>query len=94
MCQLPDAVANSDVSDLKERAGKYIDPALQYACITWHTHLIGIDIPLGHAPIVTSILYQFLKTKFLFWLEVLSILGTVRNAVDALQVTVDQLEVC
>ena len=34
----------------------------------------------------------FLK-KFLFWLEVLSILGTVRNAVDPLQAPASWLEV-
>jgi hypothetical protein len=41
MCNLPDAVANSDVSDLKERSEEYIDPALRYACVSWHMHLIG-----------------------------------------------------
>ena len=37
MCKLPDGVANSDVSDLKERTEKFIDPALQYACLMVHT---------------------------------------------------------
>jgi len=31
---------------------------------------------------------------FLFWLEVLSVLGTIRNAVDALEVAAKWLEVC
>ena len=30
----------------------------------------------------------------MFWLEVLSILGAIRNAVDALRAAVDWLEVC
>jgi hypothetical protein len=42
MCKLPDAVANSDVSDLKERCEKYINPALRYACVSWYTHLAGV----------------------------------------------------
>jgi len=93
MCQLPDAVANSDVSDLKERIKKYINPALEYACVTWHTHLISMDKTPAHVPTVTSSLHQFLETKLLFWLEVLSVLGAVRNAVEGLQATVDWLEV-
>jgi len=93
MCQLPDAVANSDVSDLKKKVEEHINPALQYACLSWHMHLVDIDTTPAHAPTITPILHKFLETKFLFWLEVLSVLGTVRNAVDALQVTQDWLEV-
>jgi len=93
ICKLPSAIANSDVSDLKERAEQYICPALQYACRSWHTHLIGMQTMAPHAVTITSILHQFLEKKFLFWLEVLSILGTVRDAVDALQVTTNWLEV-
>ena len=94
MCQLPDAVANSDVSDLKERINKYIDPALQYACVSWHTHLIGADTTPAHMPTITLNLHQFLEAKFLFWLEVLSVLGAVKKAVDALQATVGWMGVC
>ena len=93
MCKLPDAAANSDVNNLKEKTEKSIDLALQYACLSWHTHLIGADATPADAPIITPTLHQFLQTKFLFWLEVLSVLGAVRNAVDALQATADWLEV-
>lgn len=93
MCKLPDAVANSDVSNLKERTEKYIDSALRYACTSWHVHLINTHTRPVHAPTITPTLRRFLGTKFLFWLEVLSVLGAVRNAVEALQVTVDWLEV-
>ena len=94
MCRLPDDVANSDVSDLKERIERYIDPVLRYACISWHTHLGGVDVKPSHVPTITSTLHKFLETKFLFWLEVLSILEAARNAFEALQATVDWLEVC
>jgi len=94
MCQLPDAVVNSDVSDLKEKIQKNIHPALQYACGSWHTHLIGVDMAPDHVPTITLALGEFLKTKFLFWLEVLSVLGAARNAVEALQVALGWLEVC
>ena len=94
MCRLPDAVVNSDVNDLKEKTEKHIDLALRYACLSWHTHLSDADATPADAPTITHTLHQFLETKFLFWLEVLSVLGAVRNAADALQVTADWLEVC
>ena len=94
MCKLPNAVANSDVSDLKERTERYICPALRYACMSWHTHLVDVDTIPAHASAITSTLHQFLETKFMFWLEVLSVLSAARNAVEALQVTTDWLKVC
>jgi hypothetical protein len=94
MCKLPDATANSDVSDLKERLEKYIDPALRYACVSWHVHLVGAHTVPAHAPTITPSLHQFLEKKFLFWLEVLSVIGATRNAVNAMRDTVDWLEVC
>ena len=94
MCKLPNGVTNSDINDLKERTEKYIGPALRYACVSWHTHLIYVDMAPTHKTTITPTLHQFLETKFLFWLEVLSILSTTRNAVEALQATTDWLEVC
>ena len=94
MCMLPEAVMNSEVGDLQERAEKYISPVLRYACTMWHTHLVESDVIPAQAPTITPTLQQFLETKFLFWLEVLSVLGAVRNAVEALQFTEDWLEVC
>ena len=97
MCKLPDGVVNSDVSDMKERTERYVDPALRYACVSWHAHLVGLvdaDTIPAHAPTIIPTLHRFLETKFLFWLEVLSVVGAVRNAVEALQVTTDWLGVC
>jgi hypothetical protein len=94
MCKLPDAVANSDVGDLEERSEKYINLALRYACLSWHVHLVGVHKIPVHTPTITPVLHQFLEKKFLFWLEVLSVISAARNAVDALQVAVDWLEVC
>jgi len=87
MCKMPDAVKNSEVFDLRERAEKYIDPGLRYACESWHKHFVD-----AHTSNITPVLHRFLEEKFVFWLEVLSVLGSVRNAVDALQVTAKWLE--
>ncbi|KAF9783483.1 hypothetical protein BJ322DRAFT_1156844 [Thelephora terrestris] len=87
MCQLPEAVANSEVHDLQERADKNISQALQYACKSWHKHLVNDPTDK-----ITSALRCFLEKKFLSWLEVLSVLGAVRNAVDALKVVAEWLQ--
>jgi hypothetical protein len=91
MCGLPDGVANSEVVDLKERAEQHIDQALEYACRSWHKHLI--DAISSQMTEITSILHHFLENKFLFWLEILSVLGVVQEAVDALGAIVKWLVV-
>ena len=91
MCKLPDAVTNSEVEDLQERTEWYIDQCLRYACRSWHKHLVGA-LP-SQMPTVKSALHLFLEGKFLFWLEVLSVLGAAREAVDALEATARSLDV-
>ena len=93
ICRMPEGAANSDVSDLKQRTERYIGPALRYACRSWHTHLLGGHPASVNTLQVTSALHRFLESKFLFWLEVLSVLDGVRIAVDALQAAVEWLEV-
>ena len=91
MCKLPDGVINSEVSDLWKRAERYIDHALRYACRSWHKHLIATT-PV-RASKTTPVLHQFLERKFLFWLEVLSVLGAAREAVSALDAAASWLNV-
>ena len=91
MFRLPDGVMNSEVEDLGERIEQHVDQALAYACRSWYKHLLGA-IPAR----VTSILRRFLEEKFLFWLEVLSVLGAAKEAVHALEATenCEWVEVC
>ena len=91
MCKLPDNVTNSEVGDLRERTKQYIGHALQYACKSWHKHLVNEHA--AHMPGIVSALHHFLRNKFLFWLEVLSVIGAVRDAVNALEVAAKWLEV-
>ena len=91
MCNLPEAVKNCEVPDLKERREKYISHALEYACKSWQKHLL--DTNTAQRPKVTSALHHFLTNKFLCWLETLSVLGAVRDAVDALKVAAKWVEV-
>lgn len=85
MCKIPDAVTNSEMDNLRERAERYIDYGLRYACESWHKHLVGDHT--ARIPEIVSALHLFLEGKFLFWLEVLSVLDGVKNAVRALDAT-------
>ena len=91
MCHLPVGVNNSEVYDLGERVGRYISPALQYACRSWHKHLV--DTTPTQAVETAIFLHRFLENKFLFWLETLSLLGDAREAIDALEAAVEWLDV-
>ena len=93
MCGIPDAVTNDKIDDLQERAEQYIGPGLRYACESWHKHPVDAHTPPAHIHKITSLLHRFLQKKFLFWLEVLSVLDNVRDAVDALDVVTNWLEV-
>ena len=91
MCRIPDTFRNSEVDDLQSRVEQYINHALQYACKSWHRHLV--KGPVDKEQEILSALHGFLEKKFLSWLEVLSVLGAVKNAIDALDVAVRWLEV-
>jgi len=91
MCKLPDGALNSEVNDLKERAKQHICPALEYACKSWHKHLVNATP--AHRLEITSVLHRFLEGKFIFWLEVLSVLGAAREAVNALEAAASWLDV-
>ena len=82
MCGLSDGAINSEVPDLKRKIKEHIGKALEYACRSWYKHLVG-TIPAHVIPV----LHEFLEKKFLFWLEVLSVIGAAREAIDALETT-------
>jgi NACHT domain len=81
ICKLESShLANIDVLDLESRIAKYIPPGLSYACIYWVRHL-------GHVSFERELFEKFrslLETKFLFWLEVLSVKNSVAIASPAL----------
>ena len=93
MCLIPDYTFNSEVNDLLKRIeDSGIRGAPEYACKSWYKHLTAIK---HHATDIVSGLHYFLEEQFLFWLEVLSLLGAVGEAACALNATVEWLnEVC
>jgi len=89
VCSIPDYALNSEVEDLSKKIkGSGIRGALEYACRSWHKHLIATE---GRTADVISTLRSFLEQKFLFWLEALSVLGAVNDAICALNTTIEWL---
>jgi len=92
LLSLPDHSLNSEIKDLQARIKDCINPTLEYACISWCSHL---TMAQGDVTDVISFLHIFLEWKFLAWLEVVSVLGAVREAVVALEKLISWLqEVC
>ena len=88
MLSIPDYTLNSDVEDLPKIGERSIGSALVYACRSWHSHLILTEHLILD---VVSALHSFLEERFIFWLEVLSVLGAVGDAAHALTTTLKWL---
>ena len=90
MCSIPDYALNSEVEDLPKRVDDNgIRGGLEYACRSWYKHLIVTNHRTSD---VFSALRDFLEGKFVFWLEVLSVLGAMGDAVRALNATTKWLD--
>ena len=82
LLSLPEYALNSEVGDLQTRINSRISLALKYACRSWYNHVAEIK---GDIADVTPHLRIFLEAKFLGWLEVLSVLGELRNSTVGLE---------
>jgi NACHT domain len=81
ICELESSyITNSDVPDLETRVSKHIPPPLWYSCIFWDNHLEHVAF---EHDLFTSLRSLF-ENKFLFWLEVLSIMNNMGVASPAL----------
>lgn len=83
-CSIPEYALNSEVEGLSGRVKERVREPLRYASRSWYKHLV---LATSQIEALASALRQFLEEKFLFWLEVLSVLGTARDAVRALDAT-------
>jgi len=73
-------LANKDIQGLEARVAEHLPPALLYACRFYDDHLEH----LGFETDLFGKLRAFFGTKFLFWLEALSLTGDMRLALPAL----------
>jgi hypothetical protein len=80
ICELESSyVLNSEVEDLDARIQKLISPELSYASQFWTTHLHGVQMAESDDPLHLAVNNCF-PSCFLYWLEVLSLLGHVNTA--------------
>jgi len=73
-------LANKDIHGLEARVAKYLPPALFYACRFYDDHLEHLGFETG----LFGKLRAFFETRFLFWLEALSLTGDMGLASPAL----------
>ncbi|KZP12137.1 WD40 repeat-like protein, partial [Athelia psychrophila] len=84
ICGLPTSyLMNRDVQDLPDRVKTCIPQSLAYACRFWSGHLIHINT---HDREVQLLILEFFQVSFLYWLEVLSLIGEGRAALCAMVV--------
>jgi len=84
ICNLDDYAVLSDVKDLSTQQRAHIGDDLEYACRFWTTHLMRTTGSSLGIEEVQRAIDRFFTTYFLFWIEVLSLLGNLEVAVHAL----------
>ncbi|KAG9030373.1 hypothetical protein FRB95_004028, partial [Tulasnella sp. JGI-2019a] len=78
MCDLDPSRLNSEVEDLEQRIRDHLSPGLQYACAQISVHLSQTSADSAE---VRSLMEEFAEVRLLNWLEVLSLMGMVSQAV-------------
>jgi hypothetical protein len=77
---------NEEVQDLDERINRFIPANLQYACRHWATHLSeSLSTASSVDDAVFDALMMFASLHLLHWLEVLSLIGCLGEAMPALR---------
>jgi hypothetical protein len=95
ICQLETSyLLNDEVVDLTTRTKKYISSQLSYSCCFWADHVHATSFSRD----ISVKVKEFLETKLLYWLEVLSLIkripdasGTLSSVIDWSQVSVQGL---
>ena len=77
MCQLTTShIPNERLLDVPGLIKRFISPSLSYSCLFWGHHL---QETLPGESSILSLILDFYEGKFLYWLEVLSLMGEVRS---------------
>jgi hypothetical protein len=81
ICSFPSSyLLNKQVKDLNSRISNCISSQLSYSCRFWTEHISSSEISVK----VKKLVSVLLEDKFLFWLEVLSLLGSLNYAPNSL----------
>jgi hypothetical protein len=84
ICNLDDHAVLSAVKYLSARRKDYIGDALEYACHFWTKHLLRIPSYSSRFEEILIGIDKFFTTCLLFWIEVLSLMGSLDAGVYAL----------
>jgi hypothetical protein len=91
MCRIHNpTMLNSEVNDLPSRIITCIPSHTQYACRHWASHLTNAFL----SDDILLLLKEFCSKYLLYWIEICSLLGELRNALIALHETQQFLRVC
>ena len=95
ICKLNDSrLANAEIGDLPSRVKTNISDPLQYSCLHWLDHLCLPPANRNQCHLVLGSLKEFFEELYgLFWIEVLSIMGTVPIGVPGLRKLVSWVRV-
>ena len=84
ICNLDGQVVLSKVKDLPTQRATYIGDSLGYVCCFWTKHLAKVSSDSDGMEEVYKAINKFFETGFLFWVEVLTLMGKLDDAVYAL----------
>jgi len=82
ICNLDDQISLSEIKDLTQKTS-HIGGALEYACCFWTKHLAKVSSNSRTEEVYKTI-NEFFETGFLFWIEVLILMGKLDIGVYAL----------
>jgi hypothetical protein len=86
-------IRNDDVEDLSERVEKRIPGLLLYSCCYWAAHLRDTTSPQRSSDGLLQEVSDFFKHRFLYWLEVMSLVKQVSVANAALLTAIPWINV-
>ena len=84
LCEVDGFKLHGEIEDLAMRREKYIGNSLAYACRYWAEHLSHVLPEEAGVDELVQALDKFVRTKLLYWIEVLSLLGESGDAVTHL----------
>jgi len=84
ICELEDYVSLSEVKNLPTSRTTYIGDALGYTCCFWTKHLIMVPSSSPDVEEVHKAIEKFFTSHFLFWIEVLSLMGNLDDGIYAI----------
>ena len=84
ICSLDDQAALSEIKDLPTQKAVHIGDALEYACCFWTKHLAKVSSSSSGVEEACRAISTFFETGFLFWIEVLVLMGKLDIGIYAL----------